>query len=274
MNKFSLAFALGTGLALGGLAPAARAATMTPTAAPVTVPAIQTLTAANMSSAEFNALFTPTTGAVQSSPIGFDGAPGVGALASEVFTGGKDAATGTDATGLFAYAYQVSLNPTATDSSGEPAHIDGSSWHFNATPTGTTLAGPGTSFAYLINDGTVGGLGAATAGASAPTISWQPGKNVGSILTSFATGSSTSSPLTAGETSATFVVLSTQPPSATFQKAGVLSSDPQVGNPTVISPTNGTISPVPIPEPATVLAWAGMAGAFALARRARKARAA
>jgi len=268
MNKFSLALALGTGLALGGLAPSARAATMT-TSAKVT-PEIQTLSAADMSAAEFNALFKPST-AVQNSTVDFAGATGAGTLSSQVFAGGKDAATGTDATGLYAYAYQVSLKNN-NDSAGEPVHVDGSAWQFNATPTGSSLSGTGTNFAYLINDGKVGGLGSPTDGASAPTISWQSGKNVGSILTSFASGSTTSNPLTAGDTSATFVVLSTQPPSSNFQFAGVLSSNPQQGNPPVFAPSAGAISPIPIPEPTTVLAWAGMAGAVALARRTRKAR--
>ncbi len=262
MNKLSLTIALGTGLALGALAPAARAASMT------TTPEVQTLSTANMSATEFNSLFAPVTG-VQTSTIDFAGAPGAGTISSQVFSGGS--ANGVDATGLYAYAYQVSLNNT-TNSSGEPVHLDGSSWQFNSTPAGTNLAGTGTDYAYLVNTGAVGGLAAPSASPSSPMISWQSGQNIGSILATFADGASTSAPLAAGSTSATFVVLSTQPPSSNFQYAGVLSSNPQTSAPAVYSPSAGSVSPVPIPEPATVLAWAGMAGAVALARRARKAR--
>jgi hypothetical protein len=265
MNKFSLALALGTGLTLGAAAPAARAS------ATGTQPStIQTLSAANMSAAEFNALFKPDT-AAQNSTIDFNGAPGSGILSSQVFAGGKDAATGTDATGLYAYAYQVAVN-NVTNAQGEPTHIDGASWQFNATPTGTGLAGAGTNFAYTIKDGAVGGLTAPTADGSAPSLSWQPGTTIGSIRANFVDPTTQAPPLTPGETSATFVVLSTQPPASNFQYAGVLSSNPQTGAPAVFSPSAGAISPIPIPEPTTVLAWAGMAGAVVLARRTRKAR--
>jgi hypothetical protein len=267
MNKLSLALALGTGLALA-TTPAARAISVgtTPTTATVT-PEIQTHTAGNMSASEFNALFKPDT-AVQTSTIDFSGAPGAGTLTSQVFTG--TSANGVDATGLYAYAYQVSMNNT-NNASGEPVHLDGTSWQFNATPTGSNLTGTGTDFAYLVN-GPIGGLGTPTTGSASPTLSWQSGKNIGSILATYANGTTEAAPLGAGATSATFVVLSTQPPSTNFQFAGVLSSDPQTSAPAVFSPSAGSISPIPIPEPATVLAWAGMAGAVALARRTRKAR--
>ena len=155
---------------------------------------------------------------------------------------------------------------------GEPTHVDGASWQFNATPTGTKFAGKGTTYAYAVTNGAVGNLAAPSTGATAPPVSWQPGQNIGSLLANFADSASGFKPLAAGQTSATFVVLSTQPPSSNFQYAGVLSSNPQPSAPAVYSPSAGSISPVPIPEPATVLAWAGMAGAVALARRARKAR--
>ncbi|HEY2157371.1 MAG TPA: hypothetical protein VGH33_17215, partial [Isosphaeraceae bacterium] len=110
-------------------------------------------------------------------------------------------------------------------------------------------------------------------GSAVPSsLSWQPGSTIGSIRASYVDPMTSTGPLTPGETSATFVVLSTQPPATNFQYAGVLSSSPQQGAPAVFAPTAGTVSPIPIPEPATVLAWAGMAGAVALARRARKAR--
>ena len=261
---------MGTGLTLGAIAPAARAsATGTQTAE---VPTIQTLTAANMSAAEFNALFKPTTGA-QTSTIDFNGAPNSGTLSSQVFTGGKDAANGVDATGLYAYAYQVAVN-NVTNAQGEPTHVDGASWQFNATPTGSSLGSSVTNFAYTVKDGAVGGLAAPTADGTAPNLSWQPGTTIGSIRANFVDPATGAGPLTPGETSATFVVLSTQPPATNFQLAGVLSSNPQTGAPAVFAPSAGTISPIPIPEPTTVLAWAGMAGGVVLARRTRKARAA
>ncbi|HEY2159173.1 MAG TPA: hypothetical protein VGH33_26335, partial [Isosphaeraceae bacterium] len=157
MNKLSLALALGTGLSLAA-APAARAA------ASAATPTIQTLSSANMSAAEFNALFKPDT-SVQNSQIDFYGAPNSGTLSSQVFVGGKDAATGADATGLYAYAYQVSVN-NVTNAQGEPTHVDGASWQFNATPTGSSLAGTGTAFAYTVANGAVGGLTAPTGGSA------------------------------------------------------------------------------------------------------------
>ncbi len=270
MNKFSLALALGTGLhPRPPNIPAAHASGSGTQSS--TVPVIQTLSAANMTATEFNALFTPDHQRPEF-PIDFASKANSGTLSSQVFIGGKDAANGMDATGLYAYAYQVAVN-NVTNAQGEPTHIDGASWQFNATPTGTNLTGAGTNFAYTVSNGAVGGLAAPAGGAAGPAnISWQPGSTIGSIRASFVDPVSGTPPLTPGETSATFVVLSTQPPSTNFQLAGVLSSNPQQGDPPVFAPSAGSISPIPIPEPTTVLAWAGMAGAVVLARRTRKAR--
>ncbi len=77
--------------------------------------------------------------------------------------------------------------------------------------------------------------------------------------------------LNAGGNSATFVVISDQP--FTHQYVNLQSPNPQIGTLTqVYSASGGTIQPVPVPEPSTVLAWAGMAGAIALVRRVRKSR--
>ena len=73
--------------------------------------------------------------------------------------------------------------------------------------------------------------------------------------------------------SATFVVLTNQPPTQKF--VSILSSspiDPTSPLTTVYSPQDGLIEPAPVPEPATILAWAGMMGAIALVRRVRKSR--
>jgi hypothetical protein len=204
--------------------------------------------------------------------------PASGTLRSEVFQGGKDAASGLDATGLYAYAYQISVNKVA-NSAGEPVHVDGASWQFNATPTGTDFAGVGKpTYAYVISNGQVGNLPDPTAMGQTsipPTnLSWQPGQNIGAIRADFVDPNSQSQPLGGGDTSGTFVVISKQPWSANFQYAGVLSSNPQQGAPAVYSASGGDISPVPVPEPATMLAWAGMAGAVLFVRRTRRGRAA
>ena len=196
-------------------------------------------------------------------------------MTSQVFAGGKDAASGKDATGLYAYAYQVTTN-NVTNAQGEKTHIDAGSWQFNATPQGTSFTGTASPvYSYNIKDGAVGSFATPTAAmtgmtARTPSISWQPGMQIGSIRSNFVDASSGSGPLIPGDTSATFVVLSTQPPAANFQYAGILSSNPQQGASAVYSPTAGAISPVPVPEPATLLAWAGIAGAAGLVRRNRK----
>jgi hypothetical protein len=61
------------------------------------------------------------------------------------------------------------------------------------------------------------------------------------------------------------VVITKQPHTTEF--AGILSDKPTTGSfPTVYTATGGEVNPVPIPEPATFLAWAGLIGAGALAR--------
>jgi hypothetical protein len=267
MKKFSLALALGAGLTLGVAAPSAVRAAAT---------SAQTITTANMSSAEFSRLFSPSTSATQSSTVDFFNESGAsGTLRSQVFVGGKSTADGIDATGLYAYAYQVSTN-NVTDKNGQPIHISSAEFQFNSTPAGTTFGtGGNTVFGYTIADGKVGDLptpASASGGAgSAPaSLTWQPGSVTGSVLANFNTSSS--APLSGVDTSATFVVLSTQPPSSNLTSAGVLSALSQTSVNLVNTPTSGSISPIPIPEPTTVLAWAGMAGAVVFVRRARKAR--
>ena len=78
-------------------------------------------------------------------------------------------------------------------------------------------------------------------------------------------------PLNSGDDSATFVVLTKQPFAKNF--VNVTSNSPQTDPLTAVYAAEGTvISPVPVPEPTTILAWAGMAGAVALVRRVRKSR--
>lgn len=264
MNKLKLAIALGTGLTLSGIAPASRAAS------------IQQLNTPTLTASQFNTLFTPVTGStVQNSPINFVGAANAGNIQSEVFHG----AAGSAADGLYAYGYKLSVNPGVMNSvSNEPVHVDSTSFQFNATPTGTDFTGLGSpkSYAYVVKDGTVGGLSnTPSADGSTPlvpqSLAWQAGDKTGAIRADFVNPATGAQPLPVGDASATFVVISKQPFTGTFQNAGVLSSDQQTGTNTIVyAPSGGDISAVPIPEPTTILAWAGMAGAAVLVRRIRK----
>jgi MYXO-CTERM domain-containing protein len=271
MNKFKLAIALGTGLVLGVAAPTVHAAGITTTT--TTSTGSQPITTADLSASTFNSLFTPVAGvAPQTSTIDFYGAKGAGTLTSQVFV---DQGAGPGGANLYAYAYQISSNKGVNDAGGQPTHINAASWQFNATPT-ATLVGAGNStnpvFGYTIQ-GAVGSLGTPTsaAGGAVPmpsSLTWTPGSVTGSVLANFNVGPQ--GQLNGGDTSATFAVLSTQAPSTTFSFAGVLSSIPQTSLNGVLAPTAGPISPIPSPEPTTVLAWAGMAGAVALVRRRRR----
>ncbi|MBV8268628.1 MAG: PEP-CTERM sorting domain-containing protein, partial [Planctomycetaceae bacterium] len=79
--------------------------------------------------------------------------------------------------------------------------------------------------------------------------------------------------LQAGNNSATFAVLTNQAPTQKFVSIlGTNPIDPASPLTTTFSPQNGSVEPAPVPEPATILAWAGMMGAIALVRRVRKGR--
>jgi MYXO-CTERM domain-containing protein len=271
MNKFSLTLALGTGLVLGVAAPSARAAGLTTTPPTTTTSGSQPITTADISAATFNSLFTPVAGvAPQTSTVNFFGAAGAGTLTSQVFV---DPGAGPGGANLYAYAYQVSTN-NVNDSGGQPVHINAASWQFNATPTGTTVFGNTSPvFGATISNAAIGSFATPTAAAGgtppAPSsLTWTPGSVTGSVLANFNVGAQ--GQLNGGDTSAIFTVLSTQAPSSTFSFAGVLSSIPQTSLNGVIAPLAGPISPIPSPEPTTVLAWAGMAGAVALVRRRRR----
>jgi hypothetical protein len=140
MNKITLALVVGAGLVLGLTGPRAQAST------------IQTIDTPTLSASTFNSLFTPYNNAILS-PFQFDGtSSSSGLIQSQVFQG-----TGA-AAGLYAYAYQVAVNPQ-TDSSGVPVHVDSTSFMFNSTPLGTNFASGGqTAYGYVIPNGQVGGL--------------------------------------------------------------------------------------------------------------------
>jgi hypothetical protein len=268
MNKFTLALALGASLTVSLAAPTVKA------------DPINTLTTPSLSASTFNSEFTPVSNApaMQSNFQLYNASnPVTGVVQSEVLQG-----TGQYA-GLTAYAYQVSLSPNTTvTSTGAPVHVDYLSYIFNGTPVMADLAGSGTkSAAFLITGGTVGNMSApinGTTGVAPDSVSWQadpvtPGSSTltGTLRANFVNTGTSVPPLSSGNDSATFVVLTNQPFSQDF--VNVASNTPQTGGLTSVYAAMGTvISPSPVPEPATILAWAGMAGAVALVRKVRKSR--
>lgn len=254
MNKFTLALVLGTGLtaSLASPVPQARASS------------IQTISTPTLSASTFNQDFTPFNAAVLS-PFRFAGATSdSGLIESQVFQGqGKYA-------GTYAYAYQVQANPS--DGSSQPLHVDSTSFLFNATPIGSDLTGAGkSSYGYVITNGQVGGLN--LAGSQAPTnLSWQPDQTTGVIRAQYVDAAGQLPPLSAGSTSATFVLLSTQMPSNVKPSVNVGGAAATTTVPVAYSTTAGTIEPIPVPEPATFIAWAGMIGGAAMVRRIRRSR--
>ena len=263
MNRLNRLSVVAAGLALGLAAPAAKAD-----------PIVQSLSPTNLSAAAFNSAFEPIAGSpAQMSTVQFQGASPSGVMESQVFQG-----TGAEQ-GLYAYAYQIAVNSSGLTSTGDPAHIDSASFHYNATPVATDLTNSGhNSLSYLVTDGQVGGLNLPTQTGPNGTfqvpseLSWQAQANSGVLRAKFEDAATGAPTLTAGANSATFVVISTQPPTQQF--VNLQSADPQTNLPSVYAPTAGSTQPIPIPEPSTVLAWAGMAGAVALVRRVRKQRAA
>jgi hypothetical protein len=260
MKTFTKTLALATGLTLGLAAPFAQADAITP------------LNTADMTSDTFNSLFTPI-GNPMSSPFTYQGSQGSsGSVVSQVFQG-----TGANAN-LYAYAYQYGLN-NVTDSDNAPVDLKGTSWKFNSTPILTDLTHTGTQVgAYTITSnpdgtgGTIGGIGAS--GTQKPTeLDWEPNTSSGSLLATYFDKNHQIPALQGGANSATFVVLTNQSPTQKFVSIlGTNPIDPTSPLTTTFSPQNGLIEPAPVPEPATILAWAGMMGAIALVRRVRKSR--
>lgn len=226
---------------------------------------IQNLAMPEMSASQFNSLFTPIDNApALNSSYQYLGAPVSGNVNSQVFKG-----TGA-ADGLYAYAYQVSVNDS------DPGiHTDSISFKFNATPEGTDLTGLGTpTYAYVVKDGSIGGLTSPVAspgqGIADPTsLSWQPGLTTGTLRAQYVDPSTQTQPLMSGATSSTFVVLSKY--GFTTQFVNLQSDNPTTGPYTqVYAATGGQINPVPVPEPATILSWAGVIGGLLAARRYRR----
>ncbi len=257
MNKISYALALGAGLVLNAVSPTAHAA-----------PIVQNLAAPEITAAQFNSLFKPIEGAAPiTAAYQFMGTPVTGIVESQVLEG-----TGA-AAGLYAYAYQFGVN-NVNDVSGEPTSVNSASLQFNATPARGDLlntGGPG-SAVFVVTDGKVGGLGlpAAALGSviQVPTsVAWQPGEKTGALTFQYLDPTKNTGPLGAGATSGTIVVLTTQP--YTTKPVSVQNANPQITYPSAYSAEGGPIQEVPVPEPSTVLAWAGMIGAAALVQRVR-----
>ena len=222
-----------------------------------------------MSAAQFNSLFKPIDGvAPLTSTYQFMNTPTTGMVESQVFKG-----TGA-ATGLYAYAYQIAVN-NVSDVNGQPTSVNSASLPFNATPAPANFtgpAGPGSS-TYVVTDGKVGSIDLPTAAPGSmiqtPTsVAWMPGTKTGALTFQYLDPTKNTGPLQAGANSATIVVLSTQP--YVNQPVSLQNANPQITYPTAYSAQGGTIHEVPVPEPTTVLAWAGMIGAVALVRRVRK----
>jgi hypothetical protein len=260
MNKLTYALALGAGLVLSLAGPSADAA-----------PILQNLPTPELSAAQFNSLFRPIASApVMTHPYQFLNTPESGNVVSQVFEG-----TGPTA-GLYAYAYQIAVNNVLA-SSREPTSVNSASMVFNATPTKANLnpADPTSqsSAVYVVKNGKVGSIDPPQAApgdvVQTPiSVAWLPGAKTGSLTFQYLDATSNRGPLQAGSSGGTLVVLSTQPFGS--QPVSIQNPEPQIVYPTAYSPQSGMIQQVPAPEPATVLAWAGMIGATALARRVRR----
>ncbi len=260
MNKFTFALALGAGLVLSLAGPSVHAD-----------PIVQQLATPTMTSAEFNSLFQPIPGVAPIlSSYQFLNTPTSGMVDSQVFQG-----TGA-AAGLDAYAYQIAVN-NVSDVNGQPTSVNSASLAFNSTPTPASFTTGGTpSSVYVVSDGQVGSINLPQAAPGsviqAPTsVAWMPGTKTGALTFQYLDAAQNTGPLQAGANSATIVVLTTQP--YTTQPVSLQNADPQIGDPTyptAYSAQGGVIQEVPVPEPATALAWAGMIGAVALVRHVRR----
>jgi hypothetical protein len=257
MKKITYALALGAGLVLSLAGPSAHASAI-----------VQQLSTPTMSASEFNSLFQPISGVAPiTSSYQFMNTPATGYVQSQVFQG-----TGA-AAGLYAYAYQIAVN-NVSDSNGQPTSVNSAALTFNATPAPAAFTpGATPSATYVITDGTVGGINLPQAAPGSviqtPTsIAWMPGTKTGALTFQYLDAAQNTGPLQAGSNSATIVVLSTQP--YVNEPVSLQNADPQIGYPTAYAASGGSIQPVPVPEPAALLAWAGMIGAVALVRHVRK----
>ncbi len=257
MNKLTFALALGAGLVLSLASPSVHA-----------TPIVQQLATPTMTSADFNSLFQPIPGVAPIlSSYQFLNTPSTGMVDSQVFQG-----TGA-AAGLYAYAYQIAVN-NVTDLNGQTTSVNSASLTFNSTPTPASFTTGGTSSAiYVVKDGQVGGINLPQAAPGsviqAPTsVAWMPGSKTGALTFQYLDATQNTGPLQAGANSATIVVLTNQP--YTTQPVSLQNANPEITYAQAYSAHGGVIQEVPVPEPATALAWAGMIGAVALVRHVRR----
>ena len=260
MNKITYALALGTGLLLSLASPNAQAD-----------PIVQTLTPTPLTALQFSQLYTAST-TVLTSGYDFMNTPNAGVVESQVFTGDAN----TAAQGTYAYAYQFGVNNAQDTSIQQPTSVNSASMLFNATPVGTDFTHTGSNtYAYVVTNGPVVDIPVPSAVAASgnvvqtpSSIAWLPGATTGSLTFQYLNPTTSTGPLAAGALSGTVVVISTSP--FTQQFVSLQNPEPQTLYPKAYSPTGGTISPVPAPEPATVLAWASVIACVAIGRRFRR----
>jgi hypothetical protein len=208
---------------------------------------------------------------MSSSSYAFLNTPNAGVVESQVFAGNGSFA------GLYAYAYQFGVNAVNDSSTNQATSVNSASMLFPATPIAAILnPGSAASATYVVN-GVVGGLNVPQAAPNnviqvPSSISWIPGTNTGSLTFQYLNPTTNTGPLAAGATGETIIVLSHQAPGKQ-QYVSIQNPEPQTTYPTVDAPTPGPIAAA-APEPATILAWTGVLGALALARRVRRSRAA
>lgn len=146
---------------------------------------------------------------------------------------------------------------------------------FNATPVGTNFTGTGTSYAYVITNGQVGGINVPQAAPGSvvqtpSSIAWVPSSSTGSLTFQYLNPTTNTGPLAAGATSGTVVVVSTQP--FTQQYVSLQNPEPQTVYPMAYSPIAGSINQIPAPEPSTVLAWTSVIAGVAIGHHFRRTR--
>jgi hypothetical protein len=260
MNTIKIAFALAAGLLLAVVGTPAYSA-----------PIVQTVPTGELSASTFNSLFSPKSDApAMTSSYKFMNTPESGVVQSQVFEG-KGAAEG-----LYAYAFQIGVN-NVPDSTGETTSVNSASIQFNATPVLSNFIDSSSAkyAAYVVSDGKIGGIDLPQAAPGSvvqdPTsIAWQPGTKTGSLTFQYLDALKNTGPLPGGSKSSTIVILSTQP--FTTKPVSLQNANPQTSYPVAYSAEGGDIQEIPVPEPSTFLAWAGIVATGLIARRVRSSR--
>lgn len=185
---------------------------------------------------------------------------------------------GTIADGVFAYAYQINSR-TLNGGNKQFKDLEGVRMAFNSTPLNTRPVTGSDGFVAQIT-GPVGDLKEPTLANGALDVpgSFQFQRSSdenGNLI--FGSLTATFTPrLTPGKNSSIFAVFTNEAPEelATVNiRGGEFVTTPDGQPPLVVSPKADAPLPPPIPEPSTILAWAGMLGAALAARRYRRRRA-